>query len=74
MDALRAVETGKRKIGGLGYVATQKEGCIDRGTGRNVKANRGKTDKIIDGYLTIGCMQNAILTRRAVYNTLVMSL
>ena len=74
MDALRAVETGKRKIGGLGYVATQKEGCIDRGTGRNVKANRGKTGKIIDGYLTIGCMQNAMLTRRAVYNTLVMSL
>lgn len=74
MDCIRAVETGKRKIGGLGYVATQKDGCIARGTGRNVKTNREKTDKMIDGYLTIGCMQNAIRTRRAVYNTLVMSL
>lgn len=74
MDCLRAVKTGKRKVGGLGYVKTKNEGCIVRGRGRNVKANRGKTDQDIPGYLTIGCMQNAILTRRAVYNTLVASL
>lgn len=74
MDCLRAVATGKRKVGGLGYVKTQSDGCIVRGKGRNVKANRGKTDQDIAGYLTIGCMQNAILTRRAVYNTLVASL
>ncbi|MDC1809098.1 reverse transcriptase domain-containing protein [Bacteroides uniformis] len=74
MDCLRAVETGKRKVGGLGYVKTKSDGCIVRGLGRNVKANRGKTDNNIPGYLTIGCMQNAILTRRAVYNTLVASL
>lgn len=73
MDCLRAVETGKRKVGGLGYVKTKSDGCIVRGRGRNVKANRGKTDNI-PGYLTIGCMQNALLTRRAVYNTLVASL
>lgn len=74
MDCLRAVQTGKRKVGGLGYVKTKSDGCIVRGQGRNVKANRAKTDSNISGYLTIGCMQNAILTRRAVYNTLVTSL
>lgn len=74
MDCLRAVDSGKRKIGGLGYVATNKDGCIVRGIGRNVKANRGKSDKDISGYLTIGCMQKALLTSRAVYNTLVATL
>ena len=73
MDCLRGVETGKRKVGGLGYVKTQSDGCISRGRGRNVKANRNKTNNI-SGYLTIGCMQNALLTSRAVYNTLVASL
>lgn len=73
MDCLRAVETGKRKVGGLGYVATNVDGCIVRGRGRNVSANRVKTGKI-SGYLTIGCMRNAMLTSRAVYNTLVLSL
>lgn len=74
MDCLRAVVTGKRKIGGLGYVVSSKDGCIARGRGRNVTANRAKTEKEIEGYLTLGCMQNAITTRRAVYNTLVASL
>lgn len=74
MDCLRAVQTGKRKVGGLGYVKTKSDGCMVRGLGRNVKANRGKTVGDIPGYLTLGCMQNAILTRRAVYNTLVASL
>lgn len=74
MDCLRAVETGKRKIGGLGYVQTKSDGCIVRGRGRNVKANRAKTNGDIPGYLTIGCMRNALLTSRAVYNTLVESL
>lgn len=74
MDCLRAVGTGKRKIGGLGYVKTGGDGCIVRGRGRNVKANRSKTDHDIPGYLTIGCMRNALQTSRAVYNTLVTSL
>lgn len=74
MDCLRGVETGKRKIGGLGYVKTNDDCCIVRGRGRNVKANRTKTCDSIAGYLTIGCMRNALLTSRAVYNTLVASL
>lgn len=75
MDCLRAVETGKTKVGGLGFVKDKVDGCISRGLGRNVKANRSKSSsKDIDGYLTIGCMFNAIRTRRAVYETLVNNL
>lgn len=71
MDALRACATKKTKIGGLGSVNDQPDYTILRGTGKNVTANRAKTEKEIPGYLTLKCMQNAILTRRAVYETLV---
>lgn len=74
MDCLRAVKTGKRKLGGLGCVRTGCDGCIVRGRGRNVKANLSKMAGNIDGYYTIGCMQKALLTSRAAYNTLVKSL
>lgn len=70
MDAIRACATGKKKIGGLGSVSDQSDYTILRGTGKNVSANRLKTDKEIEGFLTLGCMRNAILTRRAVYETL----
>lgn len=73
MDCIRAVQTGKKKLGGLGYVSTNTDGCIVRGKGRNVKANRQKGGPI-DGYLSLGCMANAIQTHRAVFNTLVASL
>lgn len=71
MDSLRACATKKKKIGGLGSVNDRDDYTILRGTGKNVTANRNKTDKEIDGYFTIGCMQNALLTRRAVYDALV---
>lgn len=74
MDAIRACATNKKKIGGLGSVNDKENYTILRGTGKNVKANRSKTDKEIDGYLSIRCMQNAMLTRRAVYETLVRSM
>lgn len=70
MDCLRGVATGKGKVGGLGYVRTQKDGCISRGLGRNVKANRAKLPTI-EGYHTIGCVQNALRTRRGAYNALI---
>lgn len=70
MDSLRAVKTGRKKIGGLGYVKAGKDGCVARGKGRNVKANREKT-AAIDGYLSLTCMRNALITRKAVYRTLV---
>lgn len=71
MDALRACITNKKKIGGLGSVNDRDDYTILRGVGKNVTANRNKTNKEIEGYLSIACMRNAILTRRAVYDTLV---
>lgn len=74
LDAIRACVTGKKKIGGLGSVNDKADYTILRGVGKNVKANRLKTEKEVDGYLSIRCMQNALLTRRAVYDTLVRSM
>ena len=74
MDCIRACATGKKKIGGLGSVNDKADHTILRGVGKNVTANRGKTTKEIDGYLSLRCMQNALLTRRAVYETLVRSM
>lgn len=74
MDCLRAVHTGKAKVGGLGYDRQGRTGCIVRGRGRNVSANRLKTGDTIDGYISLGCMQDAIRTSRAAYDTLVRSL
>jgi hypothetical protein len=74
MDAIRACATNKKKIGGLGSVNDKEDYTILRGTGKNVTANRSKTEKEISKYLSIKCMQNALLTRRAVYETLVRSM
>jgi hypothetical protein len=74
MDCIRACATGKKKIGGLGSVNDKADHTILRGIGKNVTANRNKTAKEIDGYLSLRCMQNALLTRRAVYATLVRSM
>ena len=71
MDCLRAVQTQKKHIGGLGVVINKDDYTILRGTGKNVKANRMKTPKEIDGYMSLRCMQNALLTDRELYNTLV---
>ena len=70
MDCLRAKITGKTKIGGLGSVVTG-EYTICRGTGKNVKANRQKTPKDINGYISLNCARNAILTDRAAYEALI---
>ena len=74
LDALRACATGKKKIGGLGSVNDREDYTILRGVGKNVTANRNKTEKEIEGYFSIRCMQNALLTRRAVYEALVRSM
>ena len=74
MDCLRAVYTGKTKLGGLGYDKQGREGCIVRGKGRNVTANRRKTGDDIGGYLSLGCMQNALRTSKAAYESLVRGL
>lgn len=74
MDSLRACATGKKKIGGLGSVNDKADYTILRGTGKNVAANRTKTEKDIEGYLSIECMRKALLTNREAFNTLVRSM
>lgn len=71
MDAIRACATNKKKIGGLGSVNNKEDYTILRGTGKNVTANKNKTDKEIEGFLSLGCIRNALLTNRAVFDTLV---
>ena len=74
MDCLRACATNKKKVGGLGSVNDKSDYTILRGVGKNVTANKNKTEKEIKGYLSLNCMQNALLTRRAVYEALVRSM
>ena len=71
MDAIRSCATNKKKIGGLGSVSDKDDYTILRGIGKNVSANRIKTEKELAGFLTLKCMQNALLTSRALYETLV---
>lgn len=71
MDCIRACTTGKKKIGGLGVVNDREDYTILRGVGKNVTANRNKTDATIQNYYSIKCMQNALFANRAVYETLV---
>lgn len=71
MDCIRACQTGKRNIGGLGTVTTRKDCTILRGTGKNVSANRKNTEKEIEGYYSIRCMQKALNICRPVYDTIV---
>jgi hypothetical protein len=74
LDTIRACYTHKTKIGGLGIVLYNSDYTILRGVGRNVTANRNKTPKEIEGFYSIRCMQKALLTRRAAYDTLVRSM
>ena len=74
MDAIRSCATNKKKIGGLGSVNDKPDYTILRGVGKNVSANRGKTEKEIDGFFTLRCMQNALQTSRSLYETLVRTL
>lgn len=71
MDCIRASQTGKRKIGGLGSVKDREDYTILRGTGKNISANRNKTCKEIEGYYSIRCMQNVLNICRPVYDTIV---
>lgn len=71
MDCIRACQTGKRKIGGLGTITNQKDYMILRGTGKNVSANRKNTEKEIEGYYSIRCMQKALNICRPVFDTII---
>lgn len=73
LDCIKACSTGKRKVGGLGYVPVGHNGVVVRGTGQNVKANRSKVDRI-EGFYTLEAMRRALLASREVYDVLVMQM
>ena len=70
LDSIRACVTNKRKIGGLGFVKTQPIGCVARGKGQNVKANKEKIPQI-DGYYSLQGMKNVLEIDKFAYESLV---
>jgi len=73
MDCLRASITRRFELGGLGVELEKKDGVVTRGTGRNVRSNRERTEKHLDGYLTLFAAKKA-LGNRDMFDNLVRSL
>lgn len=73
LDCLRACETHKTKIGGLGYNKTGHNGVITRGKGRNVKTNRDKIP-VIENYVPISYMRDLYNSNHELYYTYVKEL
>ena len=78
VDCIKAVDTGKTKLGGLGENRQMNGRVVCRGTGKNVAANRVKWkmkygSDLIDGYLSLGTMQNALKIGKPVYEALLAS-
>lgn len=73
MDCLRSVITQRWDLGGLGVELTKKDGVVTRGTGANVKSNRERTPKVLDGYLSLYAAKKA-LGNRDMFDNLVRSL
>ena len=73
MDCLRATQTKRFELGGLGIELEKKDGVVTRGTGKNVTSNRQRTPKLIDGYLTLYAAKKA-LSNRDMFDNLVRSL
>lgn len=70
MDCIRACETGKKRIGGLGSVTNLPDRTILRGKGRNVTTNRQKLEHI-DKYISVRGMQKNLQICRPVFETVV---
>lgn len=75
MDCIRAVDSGKTKVGGLGENLQMNGRVVCRGTGKNVTANRKKWidkygDVKIEKYLTLLEMRNALRMGKQIYEAL----
>ena len=68
-DCIRACATGKKKIGGLGSVNDREDYTILRGKGKNVKANRIKTEMMIAGYIGLAKLAQDIKRSKSLYDT-----
>ena len=73
MDCLRASQTRRFDLGGLGVELEKKDGVVTRGTGKNVTSNRQRTEKVLDGYLSLYAAKKA-LGNRDMFDNLVRSL
>ena len=71
MDCLRAVQTGRCHLGGLGYDILGENGTVLRGKGKNVRTNRNRTDPHLDGYITLTTAKNALMSNRDAFDALV---
>ena len=74
-DCIRAVDSGKKRLGGVGVNTCMSDCVVQRGRGRNVRTNRDKWREkhgsdIIDGYYTLSCMQNALRCGKTMYEIL----
>ncbi len=75
MDCIRAVDSGKTKVGGLGENLQMNGRVVCRGTGKNVAANKKKWidkygDVKIEKYLTLLEMRNALRMGKSIYESL----
>lgn len=70
MDCIRACETKRKRVGGIGSSLEHGEVTVLRGKGRNVRTNRDKIP-VIEDYNTIMCMKKVMTYGRAVYETIV---
>lgn len=73
MDCLRASQTKRFELGGLGIELMKKDGVVTRGVGKNVTSNRQRTHKELDGYLSLFAAKKA-LGNRDMFDNLVRSL
>ena len=73
LDCIRACETGKTHIGGLGYDKTKQEGVVVRGKGKNVRSNRNKMP-LIENYVPLSYMRELYISNRNIYNAYVKEL
>ena len=75
MDCIRAVDSGKTKVGGLGENLQMNGRVVCRGTGKNVTANIkkwiGKYGYVkVVTYLTLLEMRNALRMGKSIYASL----
>lgn len=78
MDCIRAVDSGRKEIGGLGENKQKQHGVVCRGKGKNVKANRQKWQNKyggdnIGGYITLNAMRKALIMGKPIYESLLMN-
>lgn len=73
MDCARACDTGRKRVGGLGYDKTGTKGVITRGKGRHVGTNRKKIP-VVDGYVPISYMKSLYTSDRTAYKACVKDL